>query len=763
MSEPSIELLGIKDSNNYGHSLTFPPSINDIDCYNLIQHLPSLQTVGCVDLSNTNVTLNRKTPGVTAAQSRLEHEIDLQDNRVRRASPSRKTSSPSSRSRSRKQRTSPSRSTTPPTFTQFYNPFQRTIVNKVSPARWCFSCSHLLAISLSNCAYLTDRSLSSLVQTMPVIQSLNILQCPRVTNVGVQTLSSLASLRLLNVSYNRNITGKGVKDFFGTVEHLILAGCSQITDEIILGAVRKKCNTGKHRNKATMLYVHAPQHQRKQVPMRTLHLNECSLLTDHSLLRVRLSTLSSLTSLSLSQCTSLTDASVSNILLHLSAPIVHLDVSFCPHVTNAALEQLSHNPGNKTIAGSHVGGKLRFLKSFFVQNSGVETLDFLSWLVERATEIISLGIGQDVRCNNNGGHINPPQLRITTKKKKRIGFLLSQLRRLSVLVVGDQHVEELIQLDEPSEDTPTRNTVTAFDAVISRALSDNQYQQFKSGEHSFTYRLPASHPETILQKALVTTKQSTIPTSCESHRGSHIAINGIRKGFYGDTVIDKEATTTITSLEKQASWSVDLGRQEKIGCIKILLPERHPPTFLLQSQFPFWVFCYRNSNACQNIDIEDKCPSNAMTHHSVYSYRVEWNSQCLVGRAVWLKVPIDVPAFQIVRIQQETIAAASGRCLSLCEVQILPLRLQRVEYNTKMQYSVTGSGSGRRRNSSSRSRIDTGKRTATSSSRTTLVSVDAHLAKHNPHLQDNPIMCLMHQKDQHQKVHDDACALPSLM
>ena len=80
-----------------------------------------------------------------------------------------------------------------------------------------------------------------------------------------------------------------------------------------------------------------------------------------------------------------------------------------------------------------------------------------------------------------------------------------------------------------------------------------QYLQYKNGEMSFTYKLPISHPENILDVVTVTTKQSSIPMGCEENRHSGIAINGILKGFYGDRVVDQMATTTITGLENQ-SW-----------------------------------------------------------------------------------------------------------------------------------------------------------------------------------------------------------------
>ena len=66
-------------------------------------------------------------------------------------------------------------------------------------------------------------------------------------------------------------------------------------------------------------------------------------------------------------------------------------------------------------------------------------------------------------------------------------------------------------------------------------------------------------------------------------------------GIYGTTIVDREATTTITDVERAAWWEVDLGRAERIGWIKILLPdpghEKSRPE-CLRMQFPFWVFLY---------------------------------------------------------------------------------------------------------------------------------------------------------------------------
>jgi len=136
-----------------------------------------------------------------------------------------------------------------------------------------------------------------------------------------------------------------------------------------------------------------------------------------------------------------------------------------------------------------------------------------------------------------------------------------------------------------------------------------------------------------------------------------------------------------TFLFLKKKWEVDIGRREKIGVIKILLPEQHPPTFLLPDQFPFWIFCYRDSLPTGIVDEQEKCPSRSMFRYSVFSHRVVWNSSAKIGRSIHLKIPADVPSFRILKIQQETIdGRIEGRPLSLCEVQILPLRLQNIEH-----------------------------------------------------------------------------------
>ena len=441
---------------------------------------------------------------------------------------------------------------------------------------------------------------------------------------------------------------------FGTIAHLILAGCPNVDDEMVLGALRKQLNLHQHKNKhskPTVLFVRV-KNKRKQVPLRTLILTGCTKLTDASFLRVRLASFSSLTSLSMSQCQWVTDSSVSIILLHVSAPIVSLNFSHCPNITNLSLEKLLENPGNKSTCGNYIGGKLRWLKEFLVHDSGVNSHDCLSWLVESATELIRLGIG---RSQHRGGSFQSHDY--SFQQKLQIGQMVAQLRRLRELVLGDEHVETV---ETPVSAHTTTNSMphVVVDALVSRGLSTAESVLFKHGAHSFTYRVPKLHPERRIQPSIVTTAQSTTPMGCTEHRHSGIAINGILKGFYGDTVIDSTATTTITSLEKQAWWSVDLGRTEKVGCVKILLPEQHRPTFLLPDQFPFWVFCYRNPQACAHVTELDVCPSNALTHASVFSQRVEWDSRSLVGRSIWIKIPIEVPSFQVVRIQQETLTGS---------------------------------------------------------------------------------------------------------
>ncbi len=706
-NESSIELFQVKSTKNYGQSIKFPSNINDGEISQLLKHIGNVSTIGMIDMSFSNATLNRLSQGVTEAQRKMEHEIDLQDNPWRHhATKLTRLSKQKNRRLNRSSSTSltppsksKSKSKCPTKFTHFFNPFQKNI-NRVSPAKWCYSFSNLLAISLSNCNNITNRSLKSLTETMPMIESINVSKCPQFTDMGLQILSTLQRLRLLNVSFNHNITGKGAKELFGTIEHFILSNCICINDMMVLDTVRKKVTTGNKKHPA-FIFVRV-KNKRKLRPMRTLHLTGCSKLTDAAILRVRLSLCSSLTSLSMSQCQSITDVGVSNILLHLSSPIVHLDFSFCPQIRNRSLENLLKNPSNKKVAGTgKKNGKLRYLKEFFVHGSGVNTIDFLGWLVESATELTSLGIGKCYDQNNLSDWGN------SKKKRHKIGEMLSKIRRLSLLILGDEHVEFVKIYENETKVQCDSDTICVFDSVISRSLSENQYLQFKYGEHSFTYKLPDQHPENIIQKAVVRTKQSTTPTGC-NHRNSNIAINGILKGFYGDTIIDKNATTTITSLEKQAWWSVDLGKTEKVGIVKILLPEQHPPTFLLPNQFPFWIFCFVNKDSCKMLSDDAKCPSNALSHHSVFSYRVEWDSSCIVGRSVWIKIPDTTPSFSILRIQQETSPNVSGRCLSLCEVQVLPLRLQRIEYGSSFAKQEP-----------------------------TLVSVDAHIVKHNPHIQNN--------------------------
>jgi len=625
--------------------------------FEIVNLLGSTDNITSIDLTNSNVTLIEKIPPITTATEQMERNIDLQDRRQ----PMRASSS----YQHRRKKT-------------FFNPLRNALKNTVIPSQWLHYFSNVQLLALSGSIYITDQSIRTLPKMMPLLETVDVSNCRRLTNKSMLALSLLSHLGFLNVSRCSKITSTAMSLFWGTVEHLLVSECPLVGDEMILGSIRKKKDLGTEKCGRLVLYDRVKKKRRPR-KMRTLHLAGCPNITDASVLRIKLRSFSTLTSLNLRGC-NLTDSAVKRLFASISAPLILLDLSNMPLITNDSMENLRQNRGNQRVAGTGAGGKFRWLKEISVQDSGVNSVEFLSWLVESASELVTLGIGRSQEVVQN---ISP---QLNTVDRSHIGKCLSLLRRLRHIKFGYEHIEMMVLSSNSNDRKDTTDTtdddeiVAIPDIVLSQSLSKRQYLQFKTGEHSFTYRLPKTHPERILQPVKVTTQQSSIPMGCEENRHSGVAINGNLKGFYGDRVVDKDATTTITGLEKQSWWSVDLGKREKVGVIKILLPEQYPPTYLLPRQFPFWLFCYREPLPEGSIGDRERCPCRSMQRYSVFSHRVVWNPSAKVGRSIHIRIPPDIPSFRVLRIQQETIdGLVEGRPLSLCEVQILPMRLQSIQ------------------------------------------------------------------------------------
>ena len=531
--QPSIELLQLASTSNLGYCIRVPPETSDKSMNVLLKEIGNTSNIHSIDATDADLCLIQNTPPITTATEQMEREIDIQDKRRRRETGKK------SRNREKKFLSRQRQKPTKPIL--FYNPFQRSKnISTVLPADWMLhSFQNLTTISLQNCTRITDQSIRALVHTMPLLETINVSGCYKISDNAIQHLSSIYSLTYLNLSHCIQLTGDGLKPFYGTIEHLIVSGCINNDDEMVLGSIRTARNYGTKKCNA-VLYDHAHvKNKRKQKHIRTFHIDGCIKVTDISVLNVRLQPLSTLTSLNMSGCTNITDVSLGRILAFLSAPLVSLDLSNMSNITNFSLLQLRENKSNKNVAGSNVGGKFRWMKKLCVQGSGVNSVDFLSWFCEYATELVTLGIGRTFEVY----HTLPL---LTSNEKQRIGKCISLLRRLKTLKLGDEHVEILLQ-------DSINGLIVAPERVLSASLSQMQYLQYKNGEMSFTYKLPISHPENILDVVTVTTKQSSIPMGCEENRHSGIAINGILKGFYGDRVVDQMATTTITGLENQ-SW-----------------------------------------------------------------------------------------------------------------------------------------------------------------------------------------------------------------
>ena len=166
--------------------------------------------------------------------------------------------------------------------------------------------------------------------------------------------------------------------------------------------------------------------------------------------------------------------------------------------------------------------------------------------------------------------------------------------------------------------------------------------------------------------------------------------------------MDRDATTTITDMAHAAWWEVDLGREERIGWVKIVLPDPdHPKSRpeCLRMQFPFWVFLYdenyfaKQRRVCKETGIADDatCPSRVSLapvygQNVMHGWKKTRRMRSIMDWASGIRRDLLVQgagirsAVRYIRIQHESGADSAypdGKPLSLAEVSVLPLRLER--------------------------------------------------------------------------------------
>lgn len=489
----------------------------------------------------------------------------------------------------------------------------------------------------------------------------------------------------------------------GRLSHCKLAGIPGVDDEIVLGSVRKVCNVGTRKSKQTLYnsVPGVPKLSESYNYLRTLDISNCGI-TDNALQYFPLSMVKSgMTSLNLSgPGNDISDIGLGLILDYLAcssiddpvpSPLVLLNLSYLPKVTSRVVPRLlyGYDASDKGSIGVPVKGSVNTRKA----------LCYLEELDIRGTHIFADRLLEQIAPSNTKLDRIPllaPELRclgvdIVQKSAGKLGFLVSQFRRLHVLRIGQ--CEGFHQ--------------------FAQSLAYAQKRQFC--KNTFTFTRPFVHSEEwhiarmrisscVRMPSLpsIVATQSSTPAGCEEHRCAAVALNGNLNGIYGSTIIDREATTTITSMERGAWWEVDLGRPERIGWVKILLPD---PTHTksrdscLRMQFPLWLFLLdedydekivRVRKQTKGDPFRPDCPSREMLSVSAWSKRLTRNGeqssgvnhvQWRTGRSLWCKVPVSVGAIRFIRIQHESHDPnyPNGKPLSLAEVSVLPLRLERLE------------------------------------------------------------------------------------
>jgi hypothetical protein len=653
------------------------------------------------------------------------------------------------------------------------NPLDNTFRHRRIGARW-LSWLNLRCVNLQGCHLVTDYGVACLASAMSAtLESLSLAEIPRLSDQGLVALRDkcrrLSSLDLRGAGrgdrHNHNlihqnnaprITGNGCAWTLvqGRLSHVMLGDIGSIDDEVVLGSVRKCCDVGMaDRGEPTVLYdavpamsPHAPDYH----VLRTLDLSKCSL-TDTALQYLPLTVVASVTSLNLAgPGNDLSDAGVGRLLDCVACtkvddstitprPLVNLNLSYLPGVTTAVVPRLVHGYRKRRKS-------LQYLEALDIRGTRIQVEVLLRYLAP-ADGKCTRSSSKAVAAAAAHAMLRAPELRCLgidapARSARTVGHLVSQFRRLHTLRIG--RGRGLHALVETLTDAQRRQFVKNKFTFTRPRWAEHATSHDDNSSSTTTTTTNNNHNNNTVLNALPVPKiratTSSTPTGCREHRGAPVALNGDMSGIYGTTIVDAEATTTITDMERAAWWEVDLGRAERIGWVKIVLPDpghgKSRPE-CLRMQFPFWVFLYgedyaaKRRRACRetggSADTSVLCPSRILLAPSVWSERVAWKEEeeedeeeeeeeeeeekkggkkkkkkqeqeqdeedwgegqdglanWRTERSIWCKVPTSIEkAVRYIRIQHESggdTAYPEGKPLSLAEVSVLPLRLERVE------------------------------------------------------------------------------------
>ncbi|XP_002735244.3 F-box/LRR-repeat protein 14-like [Saccoglossus kowalevskii] len=243
----------------------------------------------------------------------------------------------------------------------------------------------LTVLNLSLCKQITDSSLGRIAQYLRNLEHLDLGGCCNITNTGLLLIAwGLTKLRYLNLRSCRHVSDSGIahlagltkNDAGGTLflQHLVLQDCQKLTDLALLNAARGL------------------------VKLESLNLSFCGGITDSGM--VHLSRMPSLKELNLRSCDNISDIGIAH-LAEGGAYLRTLDVSFCDKVGDASL--------------THIAQGMYSLMSISLSSCPI-TDDGMARLVRTLRDLKTLNIGQCSRITDEG-----------------LGLIATNLRKLSCI------------------------------------------------------------------------------------------------------------------------------------------------------------------------------------------------------------------------------------------------------------------------------------------------------------------------------------------
>ena len=155
-------------------------------------------------------------------------------------------------------------------------------------------------------------------------------------------------------------------------------------------------------------------------------------------------------------------------------------------------------------------------------------------------------------------------------------------------------------------------------------------------------------------------EQASAPDLC--NRSASVAINGDNRGIFGTGANDERSTTTMTLLEKESWWMLDLGKPQNVGLISVILPEGEMGRAWC---YPLWILTSPNCFSPRDSSLE------GARRQASFAKRFDSNDRgirCEVRQRI-----------RYVRIQQEQRHSEDARLLPIASVRVFLRRLQVID------------------------------------------------------------------------------------